>query len=126
MSAVPSRTHHRPSGRLKRTAVVSAISLALAGGVLAVAPAASAVGQSACYSPTYNMAGHVTTDGVNLRSGPGTSYSSYGLLYSGTRLTWICEDPYSSTGYDWDYVKIRSGAHSGTYGWVYGKYWTTD
>lgn len=109
----------RFSRRLKQTAAVSVATVALAGGTLALAPTASAVGKSACGNVTFNWPGHIQRAKlVNLRSGPGTSYSSYGMVSNGTRLTFICYKAGSKTKDYWDYVKITSGPHSGTYGWV--------
>ncbi|UFR07146.1 SH3 domain-containing protein [Streptomyces sp. Go40/10] len=99
------------------------MTIALVGGAVALAPAATAVGQSACRSAIYNLPGHINANNVNLRSGPGTSYSSKGLLSKGTSLTWICYKPGTATTSAWDYVKIKSGIHKGTYGWVSARYW---
>ncbi|MER6684636.1 SH3 domain-containing protein [Streptomyces olivaceoviridis] len=98
------------------------MTIALVGGAVALAPAATAVGQSACRSDFYYLPGVINTNSVNLRSGPGTSYSSKGLLSKGTRLTWICYKPGTATTSSWDYVKIKSGVHKGTYGWVSARY----
>lgn len=119
---VSHRLRRRFSRRMAQTAAVSAATFALAGGALALAPTASAVGQSGCDSAFYYFDGHINMGGVNLRSGPGTSYSSKGLLSKGTGATWICSNSRES----WKYVKIKSGAHANTYGWVYGKYWDLD
>ncbi|MFF9458043.1 SH3 domain-containing protein [Streptomyces flaveolus] len=111
---------------MTRTAAVSVAALSLAGGAVALAPSASAaVGKSGCSSITFNASGFIQrAQLVNLRSGPGTSYSSYGLVSNGTRLTYICyKSPTSSGGRYWAYVKITSGAHAGTYGWV-DRYYT--
>ncbi|MEU2357701.1 SH3 domain-containing protein [Streptomyces misionensis] len=113
------------SGRIGRTVAASAIALvAAAGATLAAAPTASAVGSSACTGGTLNWSGHIQRASlVNLRSGPGTSYSSYGLVSNGTRLTLVCHKTVNhGYSYGWDYVKIRSGSHAGTYGWVYEYY----
>ncbi|POX58823.1 hypothetical protein C3492_35395 [Streptomyces sp. Ru62] len=107
---------------MRQTAAVSAVSIALIGGAVALAPAATAVGQSACSGPTYNLPVRTNTGSVNLRSGPGTSYSSKGLLSKGTKATWICDNSRES----WAYVKIKSGVHKGTFGWVSSRYIESD
>jgi uncharacterized protein YgiM (DUF1202 family) len=122
-SVVSRRTSSR---RLPRAAAVAAVTLAVVGGAIAVAPTASAVGHSGCTSLDYYWHGHVNTGGVNLRSGPGTSYSSKGLLSAGNKLTYICYKEGTATTWSWDYVKVTSGAHAGTYGWVYDKYVDID
>ncbi|MEW2402004.1 SH3 domain-containing protein [Streptomyces sp. NPDC046862] len=55
---------------------------------------------------------------VNLRNGPSTSYYSKGLLKKGTRFDPSC----SKNNHKWFYGKVLSGAHAGTWGWVYGAY----
>jgi uncharacterized protein YraI len=101
---------------VRRLATVAVSASLLAGAALAMAPAASAVGSSAC---SYNLADHnaeVAYNGVNYRTGPGTGYSSKGYLYSGDDLRVYCGKG------DWYYTKLiyrsRSGLPAGTYGWI--------
>lgn len=116
------------SRRLKQAATVSAASLALVGGALAVAPAASAVGSSACTDgrPFVDSPwpGHVTAGPVNLRTSPTTKSSSKGLVSKGTKVGILCSKGEVPTS--WDYVKVKTGAHAGTYGWIYDKYVNWD
>jgi uncharacterized protein YraI len=70
---------------------------------------------------TYNTAANstvtattgTTTTSVNLRSGPGTSYASYGILSAGTALT------VGSTTGNWYYVTVTA---TGKPGYVYSGY----
>ncbi|MYX18399.1 hypothetical protein GTY67_34180 [Streptomyces sp. SID8374] len=59
---------------------------------------------------------------MNLRSGPGTSYSSKGLLAKNTKTIWRCSTPTVAHQWGWDYIKVTSGAHKNTWGWVRGGY----
>ena len=53
-----------------------------------------------------------TTTNVNFRSGPGTSYSSYGVLSANTKVY-----AYSKTSNGWIHVKYNN-----TYGYIYAQY----
>ena len=53
-----------------------------------------------------------TTTNVNFRSGPGTSYSSYGVLSTNTKVY-----AYSKTSNGWIHVKYNN-----TYGYIYAQY----
>ncbi|MEV8544453.1 hypothetical protein [Streptomyces sp. NPDC051572] len=94
-----------------------ALSLALVSGTAAaLAPTASAATSSTC---TYNITDYGATvdgNGVNYRNGPGTTYYSKGLLYTGDRLKVICGKG------NWYYSQLtrRSKSHlaSGTHGWI--------
>ncbi|MDX2591278.1 hypothetical protein PV343_02935 [Streptomyces sp. WI03-4A] len=85
------QTRPRSRSRIRRGAVLAATTLALVGGALATAPTASAVDSSGCNSAWYYLNGHINTNGVNMRSGPSTRYSSRGVLSKGTR-TPRCQD----------------------------------
>ncbi|WP_326770701.1 SH3 domain-containing protein (plasmid) [Streptomyces sp. NBC_01591] len=100
----------------KRVAALALSASLLTGGAIALAPSAAAVGgNSKC---TADFSGKVSASSTNLRSGPATPYSSYGLLSTGTKVTVICYRQTSVTVQPWLYLKVTSGAHSGTYGWV--------
>ncbi|MER6474555.1 SH3 domain-containing protein [Streptomyces collinus] len=49
---------------------------------------------------------------VNFRNGPGTGYTSLGLLNKGQGVYWAC---YKG---NWGYLKPYYGAHKGHWGWV--------
>ena len=91
--------------------IVMSVSL-LAGGAAALAPAASAATGDCT---TYDNDAIANGNGINYRSGPGTSYTSKGLLYK-DRLAVYC-----SSG-SWYYTKLvhrsKSGMKAGTAGWV--------
>ncbi len=69
----------------------------------------------------------VTANNVNVRSGPGVSYSSYGQMNWGS----VCYTAYNSSGqseanadgYYWRYVLCGSPL-TGTYGWIADTYLT--
>lgn len=103
-------------------AASSAIALlAAVGTTLATASTASAVDSSACNSGRYDYRSVITGSSVNLRSGPGTGYSSKGLLSKGTNTFFYCYKTYGSD-WAWSYVKVTSGTHTGTKGWVRADY----
>ena len=60
--------------------------------------------------PKYDITYYINGDGVNLRSGPGTEYSSGGLLFYGTMVTrFPARDEYDSFGNRWAYVRVETG-----------------
>ncbi|MGX5186283.1 hypothetical protein ACWKT5_26765 [Streptomyces avermitilis] len=123
----PSTNHRSRSGSIRHGAAGSALALLTAlGATLAVAPTASAVDSSACNSAWYYFNGHINASGVNLRSGPGTSYSSKGLLSKGTKTYFYCYKDFGSNKWSWQYIKVTSGPHKNTKGWVrfdYNDWW---
>ncbi|MFI0219884.1 hypothetical protein [Streptomyces lydicus] len=108
--------------RLIRNASAAAVAAGLlTTGVVALAAPASAVGSSGCSSRYVNNNGSLldsvatlTRSGaVNLRTGPGTGYTSKGNLYQASFWA-TC----SAKNYSWVYGKVTSGAHKGQWGWV--------
>lgn len=108
----------------------SAIALTVAlllGGSMSLAPAASAVGTSACRFDSPDVNFKVRTSGATFRTGPGKRYHVIGTLYRGDSFRYFCR-----TGgvhdfkKSWSYGKITkrtsSGIKAGTKGWVYSKY----
>lgn len=100
----------------RRAAAVALSASLLAGGAAALAPTASAASSSSC---SYNIGDHdaiVDGNGINYRTGPGTSYSSKGFLYDGDDLRVYCGKG------NWYYTKLihrsKSGMKTGTYGWI--------
>lgn len=129
MFSTPTAVHSRAARRTKpemaarQRRKVTILGAALAGAAaltLMQAPTASAVGSSACTVNTTDRDAYVSANAVNYRSGPGTSYSSKGLLYRGDQLRTLCTTVKS--GSSWYYTKLRqrskSGLPAGTYGWV--------
>ncbi|MFE0356531.1 hypothetical protein ACFW2K_22495 [Streptomyces nigra] len=118
----PSAPRQTRSGRVGRATVSVAVALfAAVGTTVAIAPAASAVDGSRCNSSTFAFKGHINTNSVNLRSGPGTSYKSKGLLSKGTRTHMYCyyKAPGAKTP-SWEYIKVTSGPNKSVKGWVRG------
>ncbi|MFJ5220162.1 SH3 domain-containing protein [Streptomyces sp. NPDC088354] len=66
--------------RVQIATLASAAAL-LVGGSVALAPTASAVGSSACTYNPLDVTFKIDANGLNLRTGPSTSYTSVGLLY---------------------------------------------
>ncbi|MEV0937664.1 SH3 domain-containing protein [Streptomyces phaeochromogenes] len=100
----------------RRTAALAVSITLLTGGAIALAPAASAAGSSAC---TYNLTDFTGTadgDGINFRAGPGTGYTAKGRLYDGDRLRVSCGKG------RWYYSKLakrsKGGLAKGTTGWI--------
>lgn len=50
-----------------------------------------------------------TTSEVNVRIGPGTSFSSLGMFNDGTTGTRILKGAYNANGYTWDLVIFDNG-----------------
>ncbi|GAA2720634.1 SH3 domain-containing protein [Streptomyces luteosporeus] len=102
-------------------AATAALAVGAAPSAFAQTPAASGgSGREACDAGSFDRIESVSTrSGVNLRTGPGTGYSSRGLVYNGTTIYVGC---FSSEGFA--YVQVRSGAHDGEYGWIATDYIT--
>ncbi|MFG3260383.1 SH3 domain-containing protein [Streptomyces sp. NPDC048172] len=76
------------------------------------APSASAVGSSACTKNVKNVKVSVS-ETVHLRTGPGKSYTSKGLVGKGTNNYYeTCQRG------KWSYGKVLKGANKGKKGWV--------
>lgn len=65
----------------------------------------------------------VKYNNVNIRTGPGTSYASYGMIHKGQLVYWDSHnivDPgeVSANGYTWIKVIVYNGANTGVEGWV--------
>ncbi|MFF3256447.1 SH3 domain-containing protein [Actinacidiphila glaucinigra] len=113
-------------------ATLSAAAALIVGGSVALAPTASAVGSSACQFNTSDLTMKISGNGVNFRTGPGTKYSSRGLLYKsdGYVFRYTCRTYPERNGGDFDdswsygYLVKRSvtGIPKGTYGWVSSAY----
>lgn len=108
------RTAQRP--RAARTAVIAASLAGLVGGAVVLAPSASAVGVSACQSP--HKENERVTQNMNFRTGPGTKYTSRGIVTRQTTVYVAC----LAKGYG--YVKPTEGAWKGKVGWVSASYLT--
>jgi hypothetical protein len=103
-----------------RAASVGLTASLLLGGAVALAPAANAVGQSKCNikDALPGSVWETQTGNVNIRSGPGTNYGSYGQLARGTDFTYHCTNK-TSDGKDlWYYSTVRQGPNKGVKGWI--------
>ncbi|MEU4098046.1 SH3 domain-containing protein [Streptomyces sp. NPDC026673] len=126
----PDPTHHQPRISLTRDDIMrhstravtlAATAVPLLGGSFVLAPTASAVGSSACTANVTDQDVWPYTDGLRLRTGPGTGYSIKGLLYESDRLTARCRKGTSWYDISTD-TKTRTGIAKGTYGWVSASY----
>ncbi|WP_317440748.1 SH3 domain-containing protein [Streptomyces collinus] len=100
-----------PAHRVRTMAVAVAVAASSVLGLsLAAAAPASAVTGSAC-THQVKLDTRVTAT-VNFRTGPGTSYTSLGLLNKGQGVYWAC---YKG---NWGYLKPYYGAHKRQWGWV--------
>ena len=70
-------------------------------------------------TPTTSATGYINTDGVNLRSGPGTTYSIVTLMGKSTTFSYISETLYNS---EWYHIKLSDG----TTGYVHKDYATKN
>lgn len=97
---------------IRRLATVTLSASLLAGGALAIAPSASAASDCS----TYDQSAGVDGNGINFRTGAGTSYASKGMLYSKDTLGIYCQKN------GWYYAKLKkkssSGLKAGTAGWI--------
>ncbi|MFB7763683.1 hypothetical protein [Streptomyces xiamenensis] len=97
----------------RRTAAVAvATAVVVGGGVVAAPTASAAVGSIACTNWSKDKGNHRVTANLNFRTGPGKSYTSKGLVLSGTGVKIQCSAP----GYA--YVIPKSGAWKDQKGWV--------
>jgi len=104
----------RTLGRIAATTLSAA---ALLGGLLATAPAASALPSQCTKDDTFPVPLKMTvTENVNLRKDPGTSSASLGILTKGTKFTSYCLA--NKNGTNWEGGKVTSGANKGKWGWV--------
>lgn len=65
----------------------------------------------------------VKYNNVNIRSGAGTNYASYGMIHKGQLVLWdshSIKDPgvVSGNGYKWIQVIVYNGVNAGVQGWV--------
>lgn len=79
------------------------------------------------YSPNYssprpNGMFEITGSNVNLRSGPGTNYSSGGLLDKGDHAGFHPDDPYTTVYDTWPHIKMIDGRNENKGGYVYKDY----
>ncbi|WP_275466260.1 SH3 domain-containing protein [Streptomyces noursei] len=115
--------------RLLRSAATATLATGmLTAGAVAVASPASAVGSSACvhstvpndnfdhkrYAEAIGMP-KAGVNGLNLRNGPGTGYTSLGQL-SSTKSAMLITC--TSSGDRWLYGKVTAGPNKGKWGWV--------
>ncbi|MET9880820.1 SH3 domain-containing protein [Actinacidiphila glaucinigra] len=101
-------------------ATLAATAALLVGGSVALAPTASAVGSSACtYNPT-DMTFKVNANGLNLRTGPSTGYTSVGLLYKADGYIFKVQCYAAKNQWSYGYLtkKSKSGLAKGRTGWV--------
>ncbi|OEV09239.1 SH3 domain-containing protein [Streptomyces nanshensis] len=71
-----------------------------------------------CARQHENYRSYISASGVNLRTGPGTGYTSVGTLSKGTDVMALC----SNKGRNWEKVRILQGRHKGKVNWVYDAY----
>ncbi|WP_416974629.1 SH3 domain-containing protein [Streptomyces sp. 4F14] len=109
---------------LRRTAAAAAVGTLMFGGAIVTATSASAVGSSKCNIDDARPGSvwETSASNVNLRSGPGTNYSSKGQLKKGTDFTYHCTYQTSDRRGLWYYGTVRQGYHKGVKGWVFWQY----
>ncbi|UXY29457.1 SH3 domain-containing protein [Streptomyces sp. HUAS TT20] len=95
-----------------RIAATAASAAVILGGAVLTAPTASAASlPKACN--LINTQTKSVSMAVHLRSGPGTKYTSLGILHKGARFTEYC-----TKDYKWSYGKVTNGPNKGKKGWV--------
>lgn len=115
--------------RLAATAVAAGMALTGVVGLAAEPAAASGpapqLTSHASYVPWIFGTATPRVNGLRIRSGPGTHYAVYGLLYRGDRMKVTQEVHRGSAGYWFKVTLTRrsaSGLRSGFTGWVYAPY----
>jgi hypothetical protein len=115
---------------IKKRAMTLALAAVLtAGGAVGLgAESASAAGsapQAVTYVPWISGTATPSVNGLRIRSGPGTGYTTFGLLYRGDHMTVVREVMRGNAG-TWFGVHLTrrsaSGLRSGFGGWVYAPY----
>ncbi|KAK1182693.1 SH3 domain-containing protein [Streptomyces sp. NPDC000941] len=96
----------------RRIGAAAASAAVILGGAVLTAPTASAASLPRACNLIVTQTKEASA-AVNLRSGPGTNYTSLGLLSKGTDFTEYC-----TKDYKWSYGKVTSGANKGKKGWV--------
>lgn len=122
----PRRGARKGNARLVSLATAAVLASAGVGTLGASAAAASPAPQLSPAYSSYWIAGTVTprVNGLRIRSGPGTNYRIYGLLYRGDRM-WVITEVRRGSAY-WCHVRLTrrsaSGLPAGFTGWVYAPY----
>ena len=111
--------------RTRLLSLTAAASLALVGAVGLGAEPASAHPAPQLTSSVLAGAVTPTTNGLRIRSGSGTRYPAYGLLYRGDRMQTTVQVKLPRGG-EWCWVELTrrsaSGLPRGLHGWVYAAY----
>jgi len=115
--------------RIRNRLVTLAVAagMALTGAVALGASAASAAGPAPQFASCQPLAGTFTptVNGLRIRSGPGTGYRIYGLLYKGDRMK-ITKSVRTPSAGCWFKVQLTrrsaGGLPAGFAGWVYASY----
>jgi uncharacterized protein YraI len=101
----------------KRAAAVTALAAAAIMAASAGAASAATTGHDGAAVPnTYGtFTNHVTTNGVNIRSGPGTGYTSLGQAQASQSLTDYCYKVGTPVGGNvyWDHIKDNATGVTG-------------
>lgn len=115
----------RTRGIRTRLASLTAAALALVAMVGLGAASASAGPAPQLTSSVLAGAVTPTTNGLRIRSGPGTRYTAYGLLYRGDHMQTTVQEVLPG-GEEWCWVRLTrrsaSGLPKGFHGWVYAAY----
>jgi uncharacterized protein YraI len=97
---------------IKRLTAIAAVAAACTLAVPTVSQAATPTGveRAAAVVAAGNASGHFTGDGVNIRSGPGTGYSSNGQGQSGQSVSIYCYyyANYGDSGQKWYYLRDKA------------------
>lgn len=114
----PKTTHDCPGADFARDrqAVIDAIAALMDGGEHSDSDIGVAIGVTPPPKPVPAKSGTVTTDGLNVRRGPGVTNEAIGSLPNGTAVTVLAEAKNGTTGW----LQIKSPA--GVIGWVSAYY----
>jgi len=101
---------------LSLTMLLGTASLVMAG----TAPVDKAAASGSTISPQWMNQFEVTASSLNVRSGPGTSYSVVGTLYRGNTGYLYDAREIRANGYTW--VPIYNTSHTALWGWIAKEY----
>ncbi|MET9669656.1 SH3 domain-containing protein [Streptomyces sp. NPDC006475] len=99
-----------------RISALAVTTVVVVGGALAGAPSAAAVPAACDWEWAWPQTNNATAT-VHLRSGPGSGYTSKGLLQKGIKFQETCNKNFA-----WGYGKVLTGANRGKWGWVAKSY----
>ncbi len=111
---------------MKKRLISALLVLVLAICVFPVSAFAANLNESGDFAPMSALSYYINANNVNLRSGPGTSYTSGGQVNNGDTLEFVYgyngTFSYYGEGYNWYHVRMVSGQCAAKKGYVVSAY----